>query len=202
MKGFKGFNSKLQCTPEGKCFQYEVGKTYEEQEAVLCKRGFHFCEHPLDIFGYYAPTTSRFAEVEALADVTPGDGTDTKHSTTKIRIGAELTLSELINAAVRFVFDRAADDRGDASATGNGGGSYAPAPRGAAYAADDRGAASATGDGGTATASLGNWIVVSEWKVVDGRWSRVDVKAVMVDGATVKADTFYMLKDGQLVACE
>jgi hypothetical protein len=26
MKGYKGFNEKFQCTPEGKVFQYEVGR--------------------------------------------------------------------------------------------------------------------------------------------------------------------------------
>ena len=45
MKGFKGFNDKLQCAPRGKAFQYEVGKTYSHQEPIsLCNQGFHFCE--------------------------------------------------------------------------------------------------------------------------------------------------------------
>lgn len=26
--GYKGFNRKFQCTPEGKVFQYQVGKTF------------------------------------------------------------------------------------------------------------------------------------------------------------------------------
>ena len=38
---YKGFNSKLQCTPNGKVYQYEVGKTYEEPNADLCSSGFH-----------------------------------------------------------------------------------------------------------------------------------------------------------------
>ena len=40
-KGFKGFNRKLQCCPDGKVFQYELGKTYEESSAVICQKGFH-----------------------------------------------------------------------------------------------------------------------------------------------------------------
>ena len=49
MKGFKGFNKDLKC----RGFQYEVGKSYEEEEAKICNRGFHFCENPHDVFNYY-----------------------------------------------------------------------------------------------------------------------------------------------------
>lgn len=27
---YKGFNKDLQCTPDGKVFQYEIGKEYKE----------------------------------------------------------------------------------------------------------------------------------------------------------------------------
>lgn len=43
MKAYKGFNKGLTC----RGFQYEEGKTYEEQEAKLCKSGFHACENPI-----------------------------------------------------------------------------------------------------------------------------------------------------------
>ena len=67
MKGYKGFNDKLQCSPNGKTFQYEVGKTYSHPgTASLCSHGFHFCEHPLDTWNYYKPLDgSRYAEIEA-----------------------------------------------------------------------------------------------------------------------------------------
>lgn len=50
-KFYKGFNEDLTC----RGFQYEEGKTYEENEANLCHKGFHACEDPLDCFSYYAP---------------------------------------------------------------------------------------------------------------------------------------------------
>ena len=40
VRGFKGFNTDLTCL--GK--QYEIGKTFKENEAVLCSCGMHFCE--------------------------------------------------------------------------------------------------------------------------------------------------------------
>jgi hypothetical protein len=54
MKGYKGFDKDLKC----RGFQYEVGKTYEcKGGVVLCENGFHFCEDPKQISGYYADLT-------------------------------------------------------------------------------------------------------------------------------------------------
>ena len=52
-----------------------------------------------------------------------------------------------------------------------------------------------------AKAALGCWIVLAEWTYSHekGRYVPVNVKAAQVDGTTIKADTAYMLKDGQFV---
>ena len=61
IKGYKGYDKDLKCRD----FQFEIGKEYEEAEAEICKKGFHFCENPLDIFKYYKPNgKTRFTEVE------------------------------------------------------------------------------------------------------------------------------------------
>lgn len=60
MKAYKGFNKDLTC----RGFQYEQGKSYEMDTAVLCESGFHACEMPLDVLNYYAPCNSVFHEVE------------------------------------------------------------------------------------------------------------------------------------------
>ena len=54
MKGFKGFNKDLKCRD----FQFEIGGKFEEPEAITCEKGFHFCEYPIDVFGYYTPADS------------------------------------------------------------------------------------------------------------------------------------------------
>ena len=85
IKAFKGFDENLRC----RGFQYEIGKEYEEETASLCNRGFHACEHPLDVLGYYPPADSRYCEVEIEA-TDERTNEDTKICGTKIKIGAEI----------------------------------------------------------------------------------------------------------------
>ncbi|RJO62638.1 MAG: hypothetical protein C4542_03050, partial [Dehalococcoidia bacterium] len=157
IKGYKGFDKNLQC----RGFQYEIGKEYKCDSVSICERGFHFCEHPLDVFGYYDPTTSRFAEVEGGGKTERLDS-DSKIACTEIAIKGEIGLSAIVQAAIDFTFLRCKKTvkgghstgyRGAASATGDSGAASATGNRGAASATGDRGAASATGDSGAASAT-------------------------------------------------
>jgi hypothetical protein len=146
---YKGFNRDLTCRD----FQYEIGGTYRiDGEPKACERGFHACEHPLNVFDYYAPAGSRFCEVEMHGPFSR-DGSDTKVASASITIRAEVQLGELIQRAVKWVFDRAKPEGPGSSATGDGGAASATGYRGAASATGYRGAASATGDGGAASAT-------------------------------------------------
>ena len=168
--GFKGFTKDFTCTGGNAPFQYEVGKTYEEAEASLCHKGFHYCEYPLDCFDYYRPGDgSRYSTVEAANPSDERKG-DSKRVTKKLTIGGELTFRGIIEAAVKFTFDRATwndsdkataereaasatGDYGAASATGGKGAASATGFQGAASATGGKGAASATGDYGAASAT-------------------------------------------------
>src|SRR5690242_19784110 len=97
IKGFKGYDKDFKC----KGFQYEVGKEYETNQAKVCETGFHFCEHPLDVFGYYSPAHSMFSEVEGDGDISK-HGEDSKIACTKIKIGAVLNLTQMVQAAIKF----------------------------------------------------------------------------------------------------
>ena len=101
MKAYKGFDKDLKC----RGFQYEVGKEYEEGSANLCKKGFHACENPLDAFRYYGPTDSRYCEVDVDDNGERSDA-DSKVCGKHIKIGAEIGMKGVINAGVRFVFDK------------------------------------------------------------------------------------------------
>ena len=102
----------------------------------------------------------------------------------------------------------ATGEKGAASATGEKGAASATGKQGAASATGWQGAASATGEESVAAAlgidskakgALGCWIVLAEWAQDEKcDWHRKDVQCFKVDGETVKPDTWYTLKDGQL----
>ena len=217
MKAYKGFDKDLKCRE----FQYEVGKEYEEENSALCKKGFHACENPLDTFRYYRPTDSRYCEVD-VDDNGERNSTDSKVCGKHIKISAEIGLKGVINAGVRFVFDKcesateenASGESGNAAASGESGNAAASGWRGNAAASGGRGTAVVTGFAGRATAlgeqclavawgedslargTVGNWIVVSER---DDDGNIIDVKIAKVDGDTVKADTWYKLVNGEIM---
>lgn len=95
MSVYKGFDKDLRC----RGFQYEVGKTYEEKEARVCETGFHACENPLNVLQYYPPCYgNRYCEVEQDGEFSEND--DSKIASTKIKISNEISLEELIQAAM------------------------------------------------------------------------------------------------------
>lgn len=88
MKGYKVFEPDWTC----KGFQYEVGKTFEEDfTPSCCNRGFHFCTDLKDCFSYYNfDPNNKVAEVEALGDI-DAESDNSKHCTNKIKIVREVT---------------------------------------------------------------------------------------------------------------
>lgn len=198
--GFKGFDRNWQC--RGK--QYAPNSSHKELEAKLCDSGLHFCEHPLDCFGYYTPGNgSVYAEVSA-ENPTEERGDDTKRVTKKLHIGAELTLSSLTQAALKFVFDRATwvdgdkatGDQGAASATGYQGAASATGYRGAASATGNESVALSTGYRGRAKAASGSWIVLAER---DDNGHILGMRCAKIDGEVLKPNIFYTLLDGEFV---
>ena len=243
MKAYKGFDKNMQC----RGFQFEEGKTYHEDEAELCKRGFHACENPLDVFGYYTPgKNSIYREVE-LEDVSEErNSDDTKVCAKTIKIGAKLDVAGLCKAHFEYVSARCNPANGrvagdkESAAAGNCGsaaagncGSAAAGNWGSAAAGNWGSAAAgncgsaAAGNWGSAaagncgSAAAGNWgsaaagkqgiaccrggnvkgdigavLALSE---LDNKGNNISAKAVIVDGKTIKANTWYTLKNGEFV---
>ena len=219
MKAYKGFDKNMQC----RGFQFEEGKTYHEDEAELCKRGFHACENPLDVFGYYSPgKNSIYREVE-LEDVSEErNSDDTKVCAKTIKIGAKLDVAGLCKAHFEYVSARcnpangrvagdkesaAAGESGSAAA-GNCGsaaaGNYGSAAAGnwGSAAAGESGSAAAGKHGiaccrgGRVKGEMGAVLALSE---LDDNGNNISAKAVVVDGKTIKANTWYTLKNGEFM---
>ena len=224
IKSYKGFNKDMTCKNK----QYEVGKDYEEDKAVACECGMHACEYPLDCFKYYPPSKSVYCEVEQSGDISRHD--DSKIASTKMRIGAQLNIAGIVNAAIKYTKEKVektciesksatAGDRGAATAWYYGAataGHYGAATAGdsGAATAGHYGAAtsrgkSSTGENGLSVArgkgvkakgGLGSILVIAEEEQNSCKIS--SWKAVVVDGVNIKADTWYTFKDGELVETE
>ena len=91
MKGYKVFNPDFTC----RGFQYEVGKTYEEDVVPnVRKAGFHFCPKLIDCFSCYDfDPNNKVAEIEAIGDIDEGDN---KCCTNKITIVKEIAWQEVL----------------------------------------------------------------------------------------------------------
>ena len=247
IKAYKGFNKDMTCRD----FQYEEGKEYEEERAEACNCGFHACEYPLDCLGYYDPAHSVYHEVEQGGEISKRSD-DTKVASTKIKIGARVSIAGLVQAAIEYTKERikpeaeanedygassATGDYGASSATGNCGASSATGYCGASSATGYKGASSATGNCGASSATgykgksaaenpnsvavawgpeamakgvKGSTLVLAEWKRIDDdawywkeeAWEFIGSLMVRVDGEKVKENTWYTLKNGELVEVE
>ena len=172
MKGFKGFNKNLQCTPNGKAFQFEIGKEYREDEAKLCESGFHFCENPLDVFRYYTPADSRFCEIEA-DDVSEEKESDSKRTAKGIKIGAEIGIKGIIDAFIKFRLDRV-NFTGAATNSGDSGAAFSSGSFSKVKNEDVRGVAFASGYDCVASGVKGSAICLVER---DDAMNIINVKA-------------------------
>lgn len=195
MKAYKGFDKNMQC----RGFQFEEGKTYHEDEAELCEKGFHACENPLDVFCYYSPgKNSIYREVE-LEDVSEErNSDDTKVCAKTIKIGAKLDVAGLCKAHFEYVSARCNPANGriagdKESAAAGESGSAAAGYKGSA-AAGKQGIACCRG--GKVKGDIGAVLALSE---IDDNGNNISAKAVIVDGKTIKVNTWYTLKNGEFV---
>nr|DAH30504.1 MAG TPA: hypothetical protein [Caudoviricetes sp.] len=110
MKGYKAFEKGLIC--KGK--QYAENTVFEEPEAIVCRKGMHFCKNPFDVLDYYQLIDDNgnfpdFAVVEALDEPVTDD--NKKFCSKKLKIGAKLSFANFIEAAASFEFEKTENDK-------------------------------------------------------------------------------------------
>ncbi|EKL1733747.1 hypothetical protein PQY09_000488 [Salmonella enterica] len=141
---FKGFNKDLKCRD----FQFEIGKTFHHEGKVeACGSGFHACECPFDVFSYYPPAESRYAETISFGVIDREEIGDTKIASASITIKAELTLPQFIQRGIEWIWSKIDKSLEQQIMTGN---------RSAATNTGNRSAATNTGDWSAAT-NTGDW---------------------------------------------
>ena len=214
---YKAMDKNMQC--RGK--QYEVGKTYTEDEADCCHAGMHACENPLDVLHYYPLRDSpRFFEVECGGNVDKSEE-DSKLACTELTVKGEVNFAGLVKATVNAVFNRVkgkepfssgysstAGSSGYSSTAGSSGysstagssGDYSTAAATGAYCnakADGKDSiAVVNGACGKACGALGCYLVLTEY---DDDGNMLLAKMAKVDGAVIKENTWYTLKNGEFV---
>jgi hypothetical protein len=205
--------------------QYALGETAVfDGEPHLCKAGLHACEQLIDVLNHYAPNASRYFEADAEEVTDERESDDSKIVAKKMTLKAEIGVPGLVKAQIEYVKNQigfedaikranaekenhATGYQGAASATGYRGAASATGNQGAASATGYQGAASATGKAGVALAAgyeckamgaLGCAICCVERGEWDGEAHPIiAVKAAIVDGEKIKADTWYRLKNGE-----
>ena len=220
VKSYKGFNKDMTC----RGFQYEEGKEYEEESVEVCDHGFHACEYPLNCLNYYSPNESVYHEVEQSGEIQKHND-DTKVASTKIKIGAEISIASLVKAAIEYTVKRVNKDaesdekKGASSATGDYGASSATGTCGASSATGYKGASSAEYKDAVAVAwgykskakgVLGAFLVFADWEYTGSEdntgydrnnqsaWVLNGAKMVQVDGEIIKPDTWYTIENGEI----
>ena len=127
MKGYKAFNKGLIC--KGK--QYKENETFEEERAVSCHRGMHFCKNPFDVLNFYDLVDengefSDFARVETPDDAEVKTDDNIKYCTTKLKVGAKFSFAGFVKTCVDFVIEKTQSekpDSGDSAKIGSSGNS-------------------------------------------------------------------------------
>ncbi|ECH2712504.1 hypothetical protein FOJ81_07050 [Salmonella enterica] len=100
---FKGFNKDLKCRD----FQFAIGETFHHDGKVeACGSGFHACECPFDVFSYYPPAESRYAETISFGITDSEEGGDTKIASSSITIKDELTLPQFIQRGIEWIWSK------------------------------------------------------------------------------------------------
>ncbi|EJB9625006.1 hypothetical protein MXH92_000320 [Salmonella enterica] len=221
---FKGFNKDLKCRD----FQFEIGKTFHHDGKVeACGSGFHACECPFDVFSYYPPAESRYAETISFGVTDRKEEGDTKIASASITIKAELTLPQFIQRGIEWIWSKidksleqqimtgdrsAATNTGDRSAATNTGDWSAATNTGDRSAATNTGYQSAAevsgsqsvaaslGIEGKARASEGGAIVLC---YRDKNGELIHIRASKVGENGIMPNTWYQLnEDGEFVECE
>lgn len=209
INSYKGFKKDMTC----RGFKYEEGETYKEENANVCNAGFHACEYPLDCFSYYPPATSVYHEVIQSGSLSKSN-CDTKVSSTKIKIGAEIGIAGIVKAAIKHTKSRTTTECTDENAATAGeygvatAGEYGAATAGNCGAATSRGSVS-VGENGIgavrgnhvkAKGGIGSIIIVAEEN--ENSYEVEEWKVMVVDGEKIKADTWYQLTGGEFVESE
>ena len=185
LKVFKGTDKDMKC----RGMQYEIGKTEKSDDAIRCGgKGFHSCEAPFDVLKYYPMRDgNRYFTAEAGGKIDRTGADDSKLASSELTLKAEVSFKDLIKAQVEFTRKKAE--------SGTAGGDESNLAGGKSALLVGR-------NGCRAKGGKNSVIVLTEWAWRGNDYVPICVKAEVVDGERIKADTWYTLKNGEIVEAE
>ena len=194
MKVYKGTDKNMQC--RGK--QYELGKKEVDDGAIRCgDKGYHSCEAPFDVLRYYPNINgNRFFEAEAGGEIDKRKTDDTKLASSELTLKSEINFAGLVKAQIEYTRKKSKAGTADGDWSNLVGGDGSNLAGGNSSLIIGRNGCNVKG-------GLHSVIVLTEWKYDDnGNYVPIAVKAEIVDGVRIKADTWYKLKNGELVEAD
>lgn len=186
MLAYKAFNKDIQATSGKGIFQFEPGKTYEEDRCGCAACGFHCAEDPLDTLNYYRAMDTRFFIVEAAGDINQ-DGHDTRIACTQLTLVKEISRLQLATSGCLYMQkypERTSDS------------CYVKKDRGRCSVEDDF--VIVRGKSPQAAGVKGSWLFLLREKkgscAIEGIWP------VYIDGKEYMPDTWYGIRGGKICA--
>lgn len=218
MKVYKGTDKNMQC--RGK--QYVLGKKEVDDGAIRCgDKGYHSCEAPFDVLRYYPNINgNRFFEAEAGGKIDKKENDDTKLASSELTLKSEIDFAGLVKAQIEYTRKKAETGTAGGDCSNLSGGSRSNLSGGSCSNLSGGDESNLSGgirsnlSGGSSSLIIGrngcnvkgglhSVIVLTEWKYDDnGNYVPIAVKAEIVDGVRIKADTWYKLKNGELVEAD
>lgn len=164
-----------------------LGKKEVDDGAICCgNKGHHSCEAPFDVLRYYPNINgNRFFEAEAGGKIDKKKNDDTKLASSELTLKSEINFAGLVKAQIEYTRKKAKE--------GTVVGNWSNLAGGDSSLIVGQNRCNAKG-------GLHSVIVLTEWKYDDNcNYVPIAVKAKIVDGVRIKADTWYKLKNGEFV---
>nr|DAJ61822.1 MAG TPA: hypothetical protein [Caudoviricetes sp.] len=202
--------------------QYVLGKKEVDDGAIRCgDKGYHSCEAPFDVLRYYPNINgNRFFEAEAGGKIDKKENDDTKLASSELTLKSEIDFAGLVKAQIEYTRKKAETGTAGGDCSNLSGGSRSNLSGGSCSNLSGGDESNLSGgirsnlSGGSSSLIIGrngcnvkgglhSVIVLTEWKYDDnGNYVPIAVKAEIVDGVRIKADTWYKLKNGELVEAD
>ena len=204
-----------------------LGKKEVDDGAIRCgNKGFHSCEAPFDVLRHYPNINgNRFFEAEAGGKIDKAENDDTKLASSELTLKSEINFVGLVKAQIEYTCKKAENGTvggnwsnligGNWSNLVGGGRSNLIGGEDSNLVGGGRsnliGGSGSNIAGGSSSVIVGvhgckakgglrSVIVLTEWGFdANGNYAPIDVKAEIVDGVRIKADTWYKLANGEFV---